>query len=412
MLKATNIEQAKLINLWVVFDAVRLHGPLSRADIARLTGLSKQTVSNLADELYEAGLLRPEGRKIAGVGKPSIQLAINPEGGFTIGLQLDRGRLVTVVADLSGQVRERAVQPVEMPSPEQTVPRLKQQVDAIIAEAGIARDQLLGVGLVMPGPFQVEGLGPTSLPGWDGLKIAADLEAAIGLPVQLENDATAAASAEWLYGAARSLSTFVYVFIGIGLGAGLMIEGRAFSGAAGNAGEFGHLMVQPGGLRCDCGNRGCLEAYLSLNAAFQHLAAQGLALQSIEAFEREIAPDDPRLDAWLDAAIEPFRIGLNAVENMFDPEAILLGGDAPDWLLDRLVQRVHPLYRSLGTTQHRRWPRLMRGTLGRDAAARGAAVLPIFRTLNPSYVPLGAERIKPAALRARISTATVQLPPA
>jgi len=235
MLKATNIEQAKLINLWVVFAAVRLHGPLSRADIARLTGLSKQTVSNLADELYEAGLLRPEGRKIAGVGKPSIQLAINPEGGFTIGLQLDRGRLVAVVADLSGQVHRRAVQPVEMPSPEQTVPRLKQQVEAIIAEAGIARDRLLGVGLVMPGPFQVEGLGPTSLPGWDGLKIAADLEAAIGLPVQLENDATAAASAEWLYGAARSLSTFVYIFIGIGLGAGLMIEGRAFSGAAGNA---------------------------------------------------------------------------------------------------------------------------------------------------------------------------------
>lgn len=405
LLKATNIEQAKLINLWVVFDAVRLHGPLSRADIARLTGLSKQTVSNLADELYEAGLLWPEGRKVAGVGKPSIQLAINPEGGCTIGLQLDRGRLVAVLADLSGRVRLRAVQPIDTPGPDQAVPRLKQQVEALVAESGIARDRLLGVGLVMPGPFEVEGLGPTSLPGWDGLTVAADLEAAIGLPVSLENDATAAASAEWLYGAARSLSTFVYVFLGIGLGAGMMIDGRPFSGAAGNAGEFGHIIVHRGGLPCECGNLGCLEAYLSLNAAFRDLAGQGVALESIEAFEREIAPDDPRLDGWLDAAIEPFRIGLNMLENIFDPEAILLGGDAPDWLLERLAERVQPLYRSLGSGRRRRWPRLMRATLGRDAAARGAAVLPLFRTLNPSYVPLGAGPPKPAALRPRISTA-------
>src|SRR5215475_11921863 len=121
--------------------------------------------------------------------------------------------------------------------------------------------------------------------------------------------------------------------------------------------------------------------------------AAGIARRASE------GPDDPRLDGWLDGAVEPFRIGLNMLENIFDPEAILLGGDAPDWLLERLAERVQPLYRSLGSGRRRRWPRLMRATLGRDAAARGAAVLPLFRTLNPSYVPLGAAPEKPAELR-------------
>ncbi len=405
MLRATNIERAKLINLWVVFDAVRLHGPLSRAEIARRTGLSKQTVSNLADELYEAGLLRPEAKQIRGVGKPSIPLAIDPSGGLTVGLQLDRGRLVSVLADLSGQVLRREVRPFETRAPEAAVPLLEGQVARLLDDPSLDRRRLLGIGLVMPGPFDVEGLGPTSLPGWDGLAIAADLGRAIGQPVILENDATAAASAEWLFGAARTLDSFVYVFLGIGLGAGLIVGGRPIASAAGNAGEFGHLIVAPGGRPCDCGNRGCLEAYLSLHAAFRHLAARGVAIGSIEAMETRLSPDHPAIAEWIAEVLEPLRIGLNALENLLDPETILLGGDAPDWLIRALVERVEPLYPSIGRAARRRAPRLMRATLGRDAAARGAAVLPIFAALDPGFRPLGPRPDEDLRTERRIAAA-------
>lgn len=388
LLQATNIERAKLINLWVVFDTVRLHGALSRADIARLTGLSKQTVSNLADELLEARLLRHEEKRNVGVGKPSTPLAIDPEGGLAIGLQLDRGRMVGVAADLTGQALRREVQPFDASAPEEAVPLLQGLAERLLAAEDLDRRRALGIGFVMPGPFDVEGLGPTSLPGWEGMKIAAGLRRATGMPVILENDATAAASAEWLFGAARALDSFVYVFLGIGLGAGLMVDGRPFGGAVGNAGEIGHLIVAPGGRPCDCGNRGCLEAYVSLNAAFQHLAAHGHAVSSIEAFEAGVSRDTPAVRTWIDGAVDPLRIGLNAIENLFDPETILFGGDAPDWLLDALMARVQPLYPSIGQAARRRAPRLTRATLGRDAAARGAAVLPILAALNPGFRPL------------------------
>ena len=128
--------------------------------------------------------------------------------------------------------------------------------------------------MAMPGPFGVEGLtsvGPTALPGWQDFPIAEELQQLTGIPVTVENDATAAAIGERLYGVARNLNSFVYLFIGTGLGAGLFLDGHLYKGSRHNAGEIGHMIVSPGGLQCDCGKRGCLERYVSLRAAYEFL---------------------------------------------------------------------------------------------------------------------------------------------
>ncbi len=384
-MRATNVSHGKLVNLWVVFESIRLHGPLSRSDIARLTTLSKPSVSSLVDELDGMGLIREGAARTGAIGKPSTPLDLNPEGAFTIGLHLDHGRATAVLTDLVGSVRQRRTWPLETSDVTGTVDEIARSVEAFYEESGIARARLMGVGLVMPGPFGVAGLWPTRLPGWDGLTVRPMLEARLALPVMLANDGTGAAMAEWRFGDARRHENFVYVFIGNGIGTGLVVNGQIMGGAAGNAGEIAHIVVRPGGHPCICGKQGCLETYVSLDSALHHLARHDITLQSMEAFEDFVKPDDPVIETWIGEAIEPLRMGITIVENMFDPETIYLGGDFPGWLLDLFMERIQPLPVAV-TCNRPAAQRLRRAALGRDAAAIGAAALAVSAALNPDYL--------------------------
>lgn len=381
-MQATNISHGKLINLWVIFEIIRLHGPLSRSDVARLTKLSKPTVSHLVDELDRAGLIHHGAARRGGMGKPSTPVELNPDGAFTIGLHLDYGRATGVLTDLVGSVRLRQAWPLDAGDAAGTLAELARRVESLHEQARRERARLIGVGLVMPGPFGVTGLWPTRLSGWDGIALRASLEEKIGLPVMLSNDAKGATLAEWRFGDARRCENFAYVFIGNGIGTGHVMNGQLVGGAAGNDGELAHVVVRPGGHSCICGKRGCLETYVSLDSALRHLARHGVRLSSMEEFEAFARHDDPRIGEWIEAAIEPLRLGINAVENLFDPETTYLGGDFPGWLLDVLLERVQPLPISVACSRPAE-RRLRRAALGRDAAAIGAAAFAVAATLNP-----------------------------
>jgi predicted NBD/HSP70 family sugar kinase len=166
-----------------------------------------------------------------------------------------------------------------------------------------------------------------------------------------------------------------------------MIHSAAFGGASGNAGEFGHTTAVPGGHSCICGKRGCLETYVSADALMRRLAANGVEVVSLQDLEKRFGPDNPVVSAWIEEGVEPLRTGLNTLENLFDPQTVMLGGNAPGWLIDAFIAQVHPLYPSVGRTD-RDLPRLVRAELGSDAVARGAAVLPVLAKLNPQYQKL------------------------
>ncbi len=189
---------------------------------------------------------------------------------------------------------------------------------------------------------------------------------------------------------ARRLTNFVYpVYIsGMSLGSGGDDPGRrAFGGAGGNAGEFGRTTAVPGGHGCIYGKNGCLED-LCLGR-FRDAPSRGP--RDRRGFDGRlrggIRAKHPAVAAWIAAALEPLRVGLNTIENLFDPETIMLGGTAPAWLIDALVAGVHPLYPSVGR-HNRVIPRLTKAELGRDSVVRGAAVLPVLSRLNPQYQQL------------------------
>ena len=325
----TNLEQAKSHNRRVVIEAVRINGTLSRAEIARMTALSAQTVSNIAGELEDAGILKASARRKAGRGQPATPLSIDPDGAYSIGLQLDHRELLGVVVDLAGRIRARSLIAVDRPAPAAALPAMQRQVAKLIKSARIDRRRLLGIGLAMPGPFGVEGItsvGPTALPGWQDFSLAETLTRLTGLAVIVENDATAAAIGERLHGVARNLDSFVYLFIGTGLGAGLFLGGHLFKGSAHNAGEIGHMIVEPDGRPCPCGNRGCLERYLSLRAAYEFLKLPDADHAAPEMLSSLLAKGDKRIIRWIDSILPPTRRAVNILESMLDPDAIVTPG--------------------------------------------------------------------------------------
>jgi predicted NBD/HSP70 family sugar kinase len=390
-LAGTNLENAHLHNRRVVMEAIRIHNRLSRADITRLTGLTPQTISNITGELVSMGFLIALPPVRSGRGQPAIPFILNPDGAYSIGMQLNHHEMNGVAADLSGAIVARSTLAVNRLSPSEAISPMRKMIESLQRSAKFDWQRVVGVGVAIPGPFGVDGLsavGPTTLPGWLDLSVGQQLSAAIGLPVTVTNDASAAAIGERLYGAGRTLQNFVYLYVGEGLGAGLFLNGQMFEGAANNAGEVGHMVVERDGRACYCGNHGCLERYVSLLAAYEALGFRDPAQATPADLLNTSKKDAKKLEAWLDEAAVYLRQAVNILECMLDVETVIVGGLLPRPILERLMLRLDPLYISLGTRRNRQIARLQLGMLGSDTAALGAAALPIFNELNPSLKAL------------------------
>ena len=203
------------------------------------------------------------------------------------------------------------------------------------------------------------------------------------MPVTLENDATAAAVGERLHGVAKDLKNFCLIYFGQGLGLGIMIDGRPYRGANGNAGEIGHVLVEKGGRLCSCGQKGCLEAYASFHALAQQLAAAGVDPIDDADLERLHRERHPVVLGWIREAAGYLAPQVAMLENLFDPEAIVLGGVLPPGLLEELVEAMQPLPLSVARRRDRSEARLIHGRTGRSTAALGAAALPLLETMTP-----------------------------
>ncbi|WP_315312677.1 ROK family transcriptional regulator [Pantoea vagans] len=379
----TNLEHARAHNRRVVIEAIRLHGELTRAELARMTALTPQTVSNIVAELEQAGLLTSRQPRRSGRGQPSIPVTLNPTSAWSIGIHLDHQTLLLVLVDLSGEVHFRRLVLVQKPQPAATLACIASVLEEMRAFLGTQWQKVLGIGVVMPGPFGVEGIssvGPTTLNGWEQVDIEAELAAISGLPVTLENDATVAAIGERFHGTARHLNSFIYLYIGTGLGAGIFTDGHIYTGHAHNAGEIGHIVVEPGGRDCYCGNQGCLERYVSLQAAYEFCG-----LDPMRALPEDLLQIEPaRFIAWIESVTTPLRQAINILESVFDAEAVIIGGMMPAPLLEQMVARLPPLYQSV-RGRYLLDMRLKRGMTGSDTAALGAAALPIFDEFNPQF---------------------------
>lgn len=374
-------------NLALVVQQVAARGSASRAELARLTHLTKGTVSAHVQELLRLGLLaelgaQPDGR----VGRPHNALALNGERHCGIGIEINVDYLAVSVADLLNRVRYHRVEAVDnrdVPY-EHVLDRTARLVRTALEAADTGGLVPAGVGVAVPGTIDQEQgvllLAPNL--GWADVPVAADLEQRLeplAVPVLVDNEANLAALGELWLGIGGECGDYVHVSGEIGVGGGVVVGGALFRGSRGFAGEIGHVVVDPGGDECLCGGRGCLERVAGQEAI---LSAAGLPSTSatrlgqlgnaMQELVQRLGDGDERALAAVARAADALGIALAGVVNVIDPDTIVLGGTyasiAP-WLVDRMRDRLST--QVLGARSRR--IDVLQSALGPDAAVRGAA---------------------------------------
>ncbi|MEO1549107.1 MAG: ROK family transcriptional regulator [Pseudomonadota bacterium] len=374
-----NAERARSHNRQMVLERVRQAGQIGRAEIARGSGLSTQAVSNIISDLLSDGLICAQGRKATTRGQPPVQYGLNPQGGYAVGIEIRPDAIFTAILDLCGAALSTARTALRARDLEGVTHAVLAAKADIIERDGIPSDKVLGVGIVMPGPFGRTGLSGTGseFSIFHDVSPADWFTEALGVPVVVENDANAAAVAERVAGVATGLDTFAFLYFGTGLGLGLMHRGRLVTGAFGNAGEIGHVPVVSKGQTVP------LESAISRLAVQRHLAQAGQEIHSSADLAQRYAAQDPALMSWLDGAAEPLSNAIAIIENMFDPDTVILGGAMPDTLFDHLIASISLAERSVSNRPGRTTARLQRGASGRMTGTLGAGALVINRAFTP-----------------------------
>jgi predicted NBD/HSP70 family sugar kinase len=383
----TNQDGASAHNRRVIFDALRINGALTRADLARATQLTPQTVSNIVDSLEADGLVIADEPRRQGRGQPARPYRILPEGACAIGVQLDRHQMLGVVVDLAGTPLLRRQRQLPAGGPKKGGAALLKLIGELRAFAVDRKpsSRLLGLGLAMPGPFgTVEGEDPWGMQDWQDFPLADWLTRKIGLVSSVQNDASAGAIAEKMYGAAAGLENFVYLFIGYGLGAGLVLRGEVYSGAAHNAGEIGQVVSAA----ARTGNPEAIEHYVSLLALCRHLGVDPRRDALLDHLQGLFEAGDKRIKPWIAQAVRHLRHAVQTLESLFDPETIIIGGQMPAGILAAMVESLEPLLPSVAHRRDRLHPRLTLGATGLWSAALGAAMQPISRTFDPQFAAI------------------------
>src|SRR5215472_1010565 len=331
-MSAARPQLIRALNEQLLLGHIRDLGPCSRADLARLSGLSKPTVSLALATVERAGLIRAAGQRTGRPGRSALLYEIRPEAGFVLGLDVGAQYVRGALADLAGEVRARSSARSHASSGRSRVDELIGLADGLCAQAGLARSSITQTVIGSPGVYDPRrnAMALTGgLPGWDRPAVLTRLREAFGRSLVVENDVDAAALAERAHGHGREVDSFAFVSVGTGIGMGLVIGGQLFRGAHGVAGEIAYMPMSGGHGTdpADARRRGALEAAASAPAVVRAARRAGMRGQvSARRVFTAAARGDERAAAVVAEEAALVARVLCAVVTVVDPELIVLGG--------------------------------------------------------------------------------------
>jgi len=372
--KTGDFALVKQLNRAIVLNLIRTSSPISRSEISRACGLNKATVSSLAAELVTEGQVLEIGAGHSSGGRRPQLLSFHAQAGLALGLEVGVHYVRGLSCDLVG--RPLAVEHVDLApdaGPEETIGTVVKVAKSFCASAPVTPLGILGMGVGVPGTVDAQGavlMAPNL--GWTGIALRSNLEAALGMPVWVENTANAAAMGERYMGVGTRTKNLVYINLGVGVGAGIILGDRLYRGTHGVAGEVGHMSIEAAGPVCGCGNRGCWEMFASEKGLRRWLP--GREQVGLPQLLAEADAGNSLVIAALRAVGESLGIGLVSVINAFDPELVAIGGP--------LAQAGHYLINpALRVLAARMMPGpgqtvpVIASTLGLNACALGAAAI-------------------------------------
>jgi predicted NBD/HSP70 family sugar kinase len=384
LLSGTNVARAGDHNQRVTLQAIRVAGAATRLEVAAMTGLTPAAVANIAARLVKDRLVVETGHRRGMRGKPSMRLAINPVGRFSVGLNVDRDHLTMVVVDFTGTVRGRVASEMRFARPDDVRAFITRGFAELVAGARVPRSRLEGCGVAFPDDLTRTVLPdqPADYAEWQRTSVGDLVEDALGLPTVVENDAAAAAIGEMQFGSGQQYRSFFYVLVTAALGGGLVLDGSYFRGANGRSGEIGLMHA-----RNRAGEDTELQKIVSLSALYTRLADRGVRVTSPAGLSRLEPVARAVVDAWISESTEALVGAFTAINCLVNPEAILIGGRLPAELVDRLATSLNARMAGLATELPSNAP-VARAATADDAPAVGAAILPFSDRFLPTRFAL------------------------
>jgi predicted NBD/HSP70 family sugar kinase len=379
-IRASSSETARDNNRAILLELIRLAGAVSRADLSRLSGLQKSTVSAIVEELLSSRWICEGEIGFSKHGRKPLMLGVNSELGVVV-LDLHPGNAIVAVSDFSGKFLVQENVPIS-PEPNQSITQLL----AAIRRVSTAKPSkaIQGVGISVPGRVDPATGRLAFAPnlGWQNFDIGKAIAEGTGLPVEIENAANLIVLAERWFGSLSGVQDAVAINISEGIGTGIIAGGHLISGWNGMAGEFGHMIVEPGGVLCGCGNHGCWETVASNQAALRHyFHLKGEVSPSYTYRHLLIDAEDQKAEATaaLRAQFVHIARGVRTILAGLSPEVILFAGDiVAVWPYFSLA-----LYEELATGRNQKLPRFITTTDFGMARLRGALALVLQQHFQP-----------------------------
>ncbi|MEK4347033.1 MULTISPECIES: ROK family transcriptional regulator [unclassified Paenibacillus] len=334
-------------NRLTVFEIIKNQQPISRASIAKQTGMSPTTVSRIVGELTEQGYLLDSDQVSSGLGRKSTLLAMVDASVLSVGVELDRSLMIVGIVDLQGKLlcsRQYPRTPDE--SPDKTLERINEAIEQLTQQHVIDRTRIVGIGVGLPGIVNnEEGIVVFSVQlGWKNVALAKRLKELTGFEIAVDNELKVRALAEHLKGAAVGSVRTALLGFGQGVGSAMILEGEIYRGVMNSAGEIGHTTVDPNGMMCECGKAGCLQTYINISS----LLSEANRIRPIRTIEELFEAKDAG-EHWavhlIERALMYMAITINNVVCMYNPDSVILSGELVDKFPD-IYEAVEKLYLS------------------------------------------------------------------
>jgi len=379
-LSGTNLERAADHNQRVTLHAIRVLGPLTRVELAGITGLTGPAIANITKRLLQDGLIDEAGQRRGGRGQPPTKLVVRADACYSIGVNIDRDHITMVLVDFSGETLTRVSEEVNFALPDHVRALYRRSVRNMLRKAKVDISKVVGVGVAVPDDLALVDLPgrPADYAAWDKTNMVDLFREPLNLPVFVENDAAAAAMGEMQLGLGHTNNSFFYVLISSGLGGGLVVDGSYLRGADGRSGELGFM-------RAAAGEE--IQRMVSLSGLARHLERNGCHLADVMGAADPDEATSACVTAWIEDAARQLTVPLDAINCLINPAAVLVGGRLPTAILERLAERANELMRERANLLPTVAP-VIRAALSEDAPAVGAAILPFSHFLLPKQAAL------------------------
>jgi len=378
----------KSVNKSIILNKIRTSEPISRAQIAKDTSLTPPTVSSIVKELMEQELVRESILGHSSGGRKPTMLHINTDTHYVIGIDAGPETVEGVLTDLTGKILHRTSSLLKKPlTNERFIAILKETIYTIFDLSKIDQDKIIGIGIAMHGVVDIHTGTSLVAPilNLSNIPIKAELEEEFNLTIKVENDARAMALGESWFGGHSDVDSMVAVNIGRGVGAGIVIDGKLYHGAHGIAGEIGHMTIDINGESCSCGNRGCLQTFVSGSAiadrATKHIQEDGSDITGKEVFELAERGHQTSIELLHETGII-IGVGLINLIHLVNPSKIVLGGGvmkSEKFILPAILETIE----RRAMTPEAKQTKVIVTKLGDEATLLGAVSLLLVELFDP-----------------------------